>query len=176
MPINAYQSYIDDNPPSEDKKSWMQKYIDEETDLENSLLQQLKFGGSEEYNNSVSLFPIGKIPSPVRIPCWMFRKFKHNPDFELDDIEKVAMAHVIHFTNCDNTTGYIECSGHIENWCKCTVEEAHNALKRLEKRNLIVSHVLLPSECKGHKRNLGYFVNIGYVHTILNLYKLDIWT
>lgn len=175
MPLNAYEDFIRQEKESDINKDWMQPYIDEETERNNKILEELKVGGSEDFNSTVCLFPIGMIPSPVRIPAWMFRKFPHNPDFELDDIEKVAMAHVIHFTNCDNPTGYIECSGHIENWCKCSVEDAHAALKRLEKRNLIKSHVLSPDMCRGHKRNLGYFVNIGYVHTILNLYKTDIW-
>ena len=174
MPLNAYANL--DNFESDPDKAWMKKYIKEEEDLEQEILRQLKVGGSEEYNNSITLFPLGKLQSPVRIPSWMFRKFPNNPDFELDDIEKVAMAHVIHFTNCDSPTGYIECSGNIENWCKCSVEEAHNALKRLVRKKLITQHILDPQFCKGHKRNFGYFVNIGYVHTILSLYKMDIWT
>ena len=172
MPLNAY----DNLETSPENMEWMQKYIKEEEDREQEILRQLKIGGTEEYNNSIKLFPLGKIQSPVRIPSWMFRKFPNNPDFELDDIEKVAMAHVIHFTNCDNPTGYVECSGNIENWCKCSVEDAHNALKRLVRKKLITQHELDAQFCMGHKRNLGYFVNIGYVHTILNLYKMDIWT
>jgi hypothetical protein len=175
MPLNAYKDYIKNERIPEQFRQEMKKYIDKETDRNNKIIEELKVGGSEDYNSSISLFPIGKIQSPVRIPTWMFRKFPDHKSFELDDIEKVAMAHVIHFTNCDNPTGYIECSGHIENWCKCSVQEAHDALTRLVKRNLIKSHVLAPEFCMGHKRNLGYFVNIGYVHTILNLYKTDIW-
>ena len=72
-------------------------FIAEEDALEAEIVRQLKVGGSEEYNNSISLFPIGKIQSPVRIPSWMFRKFKHHPVLELDDIERVALAHVIHY-------------------------------------------------------------------------------
>lgn len=175
MPQGIYEE-LRHQPVDDVKKKWMESYIAEEEARQAEIIRQLKVGGSEEYNNKISLFPLGLIPSPVRIPAWMFRKYPHNPDFELDDIEKVAMAHVIHFTNCANPTGYIECSGNIENWCKCSVEEAHNALKRLVKKNLITQHVLDPQYCDGHKRNLGYFVNIDYVHTILNLYKMDIWT
>lgn len=175
MPLGAYEEYNRTHDDTEFRNGWMKEYIDRETELNNNILEQLKEGGSEDFNNTVCLFPIGKIPSPVRVPTWMFRKFPYNKEFELDDIEKVAMAHVIHFTNCDNPTGYIECSGHIENWCKCSVEEAHAALQRLVKKKLITSHVLEPEMCRGHKRNLGYFVNIGYVHTILSLYKTDIW-
>ena len=175
VPLNAYTDYIKDHK-DDPYQGWKEKYIKQEEELCDRILDQLKIGGTEEYNKKITLYPLGTIPSPVRIPAWMFRKYPDNPQFELDDIEKVAMAHVIHFTNCDNPTGYIECSGNIENWCKCSVEDAHNALKRLEKRNLITSHVLSPEYCMGHKRNLGYFVNIRYVHTILSLYKMDIWT
>lgn len=175
MPTGLYNKMRQESR-TETKMEWEKKYIEEETERQKALLEQLKIGGTEEFNKRIHLFPLGLIPSPVRIPAWMFRKYPHNPDFELDDIEKVAMAHVIHFTNCDNPTGYIECSGNIENWCKCSVEEAHNALKRLVRKNLIKSHVLDPEYCYGHKRNLGYFVNVPYVHTILNLYKMDIWT
>lgn len=176
MPVGVYKQYIaEEAKKDQSDRQWMQKYIEKENERSEKILEQLKIGGSEEYNKKISLFPIGMLQSPVRIPTWMFRKFPDNPDFELDDIEKVAMAHVIHFTNCDNPTGYIECSGHIENWCKCSVEEAHNALKRLVKKNMITQHILAPEHCYNHKRNYGYFVNIGYVHTILNLYKTDIW-
>ena len=170
----SIKQYIQDHPEVND--GWKREYIEKEEDLQADILRQLKLGGTPEYNAKIALLPLGKIQSPVRIPCWMFRKFPYNKDFELDDIEKVAMAHVIHFTNIDNPTGYIECSGNIENWCKCSVEQAHNALRRLERKNMIKSHVLEPQYCSGHKRNLGYFVNIGYVHTILSLYKMDIWT
>ena len=176
MPVGVYRQFIDDESKKDQSdRAWMQKYIDEETERNNKILEDLKVGGSEEYCNKISLFPIGKLQSPVRIPTWMFRKFPNNPDFELNDIEKVAMAHVIHFTNCDNPTGYIECSGNIENWCKCTVKEAHDALISLVNKNMITKHILAPEFCMNHTRNFGYFVNIGYVHTILNLYKTDIW-
>lgn len=175
MPLNAYINFNKEHP--EDKNDvFVQKYIEKEEKLQQKILEELKVGGSEDYNENISLFPLGKIPSPVRIPAWMFRKYPETPNLELDDIEKVAMAHVIHFTNCDNYTGYIECSGHIENWCKCSVAAAHNALKKLEKKGFITSHVLDPDDCRGHKRNLGYFVNIAYLHKLLSLYKMDIWT
>ena len=150
-------------------------FIAEEDALEAEIVRQLKVGGSEEYNNSISLFPIGKIQSPVRIPSWMFRKFKHHPVLELDDIERVALAHVIHFTSPATPYGYIECSGDIENWCKCSVEDAHNALQRLVSKNLIECTTVPDEICKGHKRNFGYYVNVQFLHGILVLYKTDIW-
>lgn len=153
----------------------IEKYLQEQKQLDDIILSQLKVGGSEEYNNSISLFPIGTIPSPVRIPCWMFRKFPKHKFLELDDLEKVALAHVIHFTNADNPYGYIECSGDIESYCRCTVEEAHNALNRLLKKNLIEMRTVPTEICKGHKRNFAYYVNVSYLHSILMLYGTDIW-
>lgn len=166
---------ITSNTHIEDDMSWTLPYIEEEKKLRADLLEQLKVGGSEDYCNTIQLFPLELMHSPVLMPSWVFRKFPKHPDFNLDDIEKVAMAHVIHFTVPDNPTGYIECSGHIENWCKCTVAEAHSALQRLEKRKLIISQVLSPEMCRGHKRNLGYFVNVGYVNAILKCYMMNMW-
>lgn len=152
------------------------KYHKAEDDLRADILRQLKVGGSPEYDEKITLFPIGLIQSPVRIPAWMFRKYPNHKQLELDDIEKVAMAHVIHFTNPSNPTGYIECSGNIENWCKCSVEEAHNALMSLTNKNLITQYRLSPEMCFSHKRNFGYSVNVEYLHSLLNLYKMDIWS
>lgn len=153
-----------------------QQYLEKEYRLQSNIIAQLKIGGSEEYNKNLTLFPLGKIPSPVRVPAWMFRKYKDHRFLELDDIEKVAMAHVIHFTHAGNPCGYIECSGDIENWCKCSVEEAHDALKRLVKKGLITSHKLAPDLCYNHKRNMGYCVNVPFLHEVLSLYAMDIWT
>ena len=150
-------------------------YIAEAEAVDAEILRQLKVGGTEEYNNQIKLFPIGKMQSPVRIPSWMFRKFKHHPVLELDDIERVALAHVIHFTTASTPYGYIECSGDIENWCKCSVEDAHNALKRLVSKNLIECTTVPDEVCFGHKRNFGYYVNVPYLHGILVLYGTDIW-
>lgn len=154
-----------------------EKYLQEEEQLEQEILRQLRFGGTPEYEKSMqTLVPLGKIPSPIRIPSWMFRKYPHHKQLELSDIEKVALAHVIHFTQADNPTGYIECSGDIENFCKCSVKEAHDALKGLVKNNLITEHVLDPKYCLGHKRNLGYYANVPYLHSILSLYKMEVWS
>lgn len=142
-----------------------------EDDLNNTILSELKVGGSERYNKMITLFPVGSIPSPIRIPEWMFRHYKDDPDFNLDDIEKVAMAHVIHYSVSGSNTGYIECSGNIENWCKCGVKDAHNALMRLVNRKLITQHVLNEDDCMGHSRNYGYFVNFPYVRSVLLKYK-----
>ena len=150
-------------------------YLAAEDALNEDILRQLKIGGSEEYNDSISLFPIGTLQSPVRIPSWMFRKFKYHPVLELDDIERVALAHVIHFTGPSSPYGYVECSGGIENFCKCSVEDAHNALQRLVNKKLIESTTLPDEICMGHKRNFGYYVNVNYLHSILGLYRTDIW-
>ena len=160
-----------------DTMSELEKYLQEEEDLENEILRQLRFGGTPEYEEALkSLIPLGKVPSPVRIPIWMFRKYPNHKQLELSDIEKVALAHVIHFTKADNPTGYIECSGDIENYCKCSVKDAHEALKHLVKLGFITEHTLEPRYCFGHKRNLGYYANIPYLHSLLVLYKMEVWS
>ena len=58
---------------------------------------------------------------------------------------------------------------------ECTVEEAHNALNRLLKKNLIEMRTVPTEICKGHKRNFAYYVNVSYLHSILMLYSTDIW-
>ena len=176
MPRDAIFNFCRDRKQEDAENEFIQGYVKKEEELEQRILDDLKVGGNEDYNSHICLFPLGDIPSPVRIPSWMFRKYPETPNLELDDIEKVALAHVIYFTNRDNDTGYIECSGHVENWCKCTVAEAHKAFKKLEKKGFIHHQVLKPEDCRGHKRNYGYLVSIPYLHTLLSLYKMDIWT
>ena len=150
---------------------------DKEDELNKKIVDDLMVGASDEYKESYHLFPLGLFQSPVRIPAWMFRTFPNaHKNFNLNDIEKVAMAHVIHFTNAENPTGYLQCSGNIENWTKCSVAEADAALDSLEEKKLVVSRELPPQYCHGHKRNKGYYVNLYYVHTVLRCYKMDIWS
>ena len=84
-------------------------------------------GSNPEYNHKTFFLPMKMFQSPVRVPAWMFRKY----DIEilnLNDIEKVALAHVIYFTNAHNETGYMAMSCNIENWCRCTPDEADSRL------------------------------------------------
>jgi len=143
--------------------------------LNDTILADIMDGAGEVFKAKYVMLPVGMVPEPVRIPLWMFRKFPDDPDFELDDIERVAMAHVIHFQEFRVPTGYMECSGDIENCCKCSVAEAHDALQRLVKKGLITQHTLTETDCMGHKRNLGYFVNLPYVRNILLKYKTDMY-
>lgn len=152
------------------------RYLEEQRQRDEELLAQLKVGGSEEYNRTIKLFPIQKFPSPVRVPSWMFRKYPKHKVLELNDLEKVALAHVIHFTGTSSLYGYIECSGDIESYCRCSVEEAHNTLNSLVKKNLIEVTTVPPEVCKGHKRNFAYYANIQYLHSLLILYGVDVWS
>lgn len=151
-------------------------YLISEDNLNAKILEEILDGASDDFKKKFVLLPIGMIPAPIRIPMWMFRKFPNDPDFELDDIERVAMAHVIHFTLQGLSSGYIECSGDIENVCKCSVSDAHNALMRLVDRGLITQHTVTPEQCMGHKRNFGYFVNMPYVRSVLLKYKIDLYS
>ena len=170
-----YDIFSDKETLSQDKQKIFDKYANKEKIRQDKILKQILEGAGEEFLKQFVMFPIGKLASPVRIPCWMFRKFPDDPDFELDDIEKVALAHVIHFTTSTNPWGYLECSGDIENWCKCSKEEAQSALKRLIDKNMIFCHVAPEDKCLGHCRNKSYTINIDYLHTILTTYGTDIW-
>jgi hypothetical protein len=110
------------------------------------------------------------------IPLWMMREYPEHPNFNLTDKEKMALAIVIHFsTKGHNNTGYMECSGNIENALRIHVSEAKELLQRLKDKNLITCHVIPPEYCYGHQRNLGWDVNAEYVHEVLKEYKSDIW-
>lgn len=175
MNKSEYEVFSNKQTLSQDKVSILNKYRSKEKTRQTKLQKDILQGASEEFINNYVLFPIGKIPSPVRIPCWMFRKFPDDPDFELNDIEKVALAHVIHFTTSTNPWGYLECSGDIENWCKCTTKQAHEALQSLVDKQMIFCNVAPREKCLGHSRNKCYTLNIDYLHTILMTYETDIW-
>ena len=149
--------------------------LKDEQDKMEEIIRQLCVGGTPEYEEKIAVFMHSKLPSPVRIPMWMFRKFKHHAYMELDDIERVALAHVIHFTDPSYPYGYMECSGNIEKCCSCTVEEAHNALARLVNKNLIECRIVPDEICYGHKRNFSYIANIPFMHQILAQYGTDVW-
>ena len=166
-----------ENPdtPIKDKTRILDKYTNKENRREQKLFADILDGSTEEFRKKFLLFPIGKIPSPVRIPCWMFRSFPDDPEFELTDIQKVALAHVIHFTRADNPCGYLECSGNIENWCRVSTDVAHKTLQELVSKNMIFEKDAPEDLCMGHKRNKSYVLNVDYLHTILSTYNTDIW-
>lgn len=160
---------------SQDKKKIIDKYLSKELRRKEKFNTALMEGASDEFKRRFVLFPIGKIPAPVRIPSWMFRHFPDDPDFELPDDEKVALAHVIHFTNPSQPWGYLECSGDIENWLRITPKEAHEILDRLIKKNMIFRRKAPESATLGHERDDCYLINIDYLHTVLMCYDTDIW-
>lgn len=170
--MTANELYAKVHNLTEEEYQEILPFLIREDNLNKQILADILDGASEEFKHSFVLLPIGVVPAPIRIPMWMFRKFPDDPDFELDDIERVAMAHVIHFTLQGLDSGYIECSGDIENVCKCTTSDAHNALMRLVDKGLITQHIVTPEQCMGHKRNFGYFVNMPYVRSVLLKYKV----
>ena len=115
--------------------------------------------------------------SPVKIPSWMFAAntfLEENFHFE-NNTEIVALAHAIHFTSPHCATGYLECSGHIERWCRCTTEEAHEALAELFQRGLLLEPVIIRRDTpnnpvNGVSRNLGWKANIPYIESVLKNY------
>lgn len=175
MTPTEYQLVENSNTNIEDKVKIINKYLNKEKKRIAKVYNDIMDGASEEFKKKFVLFPIGKIQSPVRIPCWMLRSFPDDPDFELTDLEKVALAHVIHFTTADNPYGYLECSGDIENWCKCSKEQAHSVLELLMRKNMIFKKEAPDALTMGHSRKNSYVANIDYLHTILTTYDTDIW-
>lgn len=147
-------------------------------ELKDELAEKWFFGNSDKGKNFEPYMTyFGEIHSPVTVPSWLFAANTFaEEDFHFDNIEIVAMAHVLHFTTPYCSTGYIECSGHIERWCRCTAEHAHRTLMNLCKKNLI-SFKFLPDEVVfGLNRNLGWRANIDYIESVLRPYgrKVDV--
>lgn len=150
-------------------------YIEKYKEFKVQLLNELYEGSTEEFRRRLFLFPTDKLPYPVRIPLWMMYEYPDNPNFNLSDKEKVAMSIVIHFTQAHNGTGYMECSGNVENALRIHVPEAKELLQKLLDKNLVIKYKLPPEACYGHKRNTGWAVNVEYVHEVLSKYGTDIW-
>lgn len=148
----------------------------EEQELRNKVYDEIMVGATDEFRENYFFFPMGLIHPPVQMPSWMFRELKYHKNLLEGDLERVALAHVIHFTAPDCPTGYMECTGHIENWCKCSVQEAHDTLIRLEKKGLIIGSALSPKDNYGHARNIGWTVNVPYLQAILDCYMTKIWS
>lgn len=179
MPISAYIDYIDETKDPRDPETLasIKEHLKKEQLLNEKILADLQKNGSDEYTETYTLFPLGLIQCPVRIPMWMFRKYpKEHDDFNLTDIEKVALSCVIHFTDPHILTGYLACSGNIENICKVSVAEADATLDKLVHKGMIIGRPVKPEFCKGHSRNMGYVINAPYLHSVLNCYAMDIWS
>lgn len=125
------------------------------------------------FTQSFGLFPLR---SPVMIPTWMFACNTFNEPFmHLTDIEKVALAHAIHYTTGPYDNGYLEYSGHVERWCRCGVNEVHEAFIMLYRKGLLLQPIYLePSKCRGLSRNMGWKANIVKLQRILANYGRDV--
>lgn len=107
--------------------------------------------------------------SPVRVPCWLFASENMlDENLRLTNIEKVALSHALHFLH--TSTGYMECSGGVELWCRCSVEEAHNAFQSLYKKALVQYVPLHPKTCYGLIRNMGWKANVPALDLMLEKY------
>lgn len=151
------------------------QYCEDQDSLEASIVKDLSRGMNHNYNWKPYLVPLGIFGSPIRVPCWMFRRYSIDC-LNLNDVEKVALAHVIHFTNPQCPTGYMPLTGGVENWCKVGSEVVEEALSKLERDGLICGKELEPDYCYGHKRNKGYTANIELLHHLLQLFKMDVWS
>ena len=113
----------------------------------------------------------GELPTPVRIPSWMFftHTYLDHPLSCLSMAEMVALAHIMYFSKPSCSTGYIECSGHIERWCNCTVNDAHDACMSLYFRGLVDFRFLPSVLVYGLNRNLGWKANTVYIQQLLDV-------
>lgn len=169
MPDGLLTAY----PGTEEYKQTIRDWEKEvRQELRDELAEKWFFGNSDKAKNfEPYMSHFGEMPSPVRIPSWLFAANTFQElDFRFNLIEIVAMAHVLHFTTPYCDTGYIECSGHIERWCRCTAEQAHATLMKLCQRKLITFKFLPDEAVFGLNRNLGWRANIDYIQSVLDLY------
>lgn len=115
---------------------------------------------------------MGKLESDrVRVPHWMYAtETFEEQEFHMTTIEKIALAHALHFTLSHAQYGYLECSGHVEMWCRCSVRDAHNAFLTLQKRNLVDIIYVRPGDCHSFARNWGWIANVPKIHNTLQNY------
>ena len=146
------------------------------TKRRDEIVNQLLVGGGDEYKIRLLSMPFDMILAPIHVPMWMFRKFEKNPELNLNDIEKMCLSAAIHFTRASTHTGYMECSGLVEKYCMCDVEDVNAAMNHLLENGLLFCKELTPDQCYGHKRNRGFIANIPKLRDILSNYNLSVWT
>ncbi len=160
----------------EEFKYTQEEYMESEDQVNDRIRELMAVGMDPSNSWRPYLLPLGKLPSPVRIPCWMFRKYPISILNIEGDAKKVALAHAIHFTNPQCHTGYMPLSGNVENWCKISCDEVDEIFNELERDGLVSGRVLDPEDCYNHKRNKGYTANIELLHQLLSLFKMDVWS
>lgn len=139
--------------------------------LNSELAEEWCWGKREEvyevFRKDTNVFT--KLGSPVQIPTWLFGcNNMIEEDFNLNIVEMVALAFVIHFRNLPS--GYKECSGHVERWCRCSVETVHKAFQSLYRKRLIDLVPLRYDFVFGLNRNMGWKPNMLYLEVVLRRY------
>jgi len=127
------------------------------------------------FHANVEYYP--KLISPINIPSWIFAADTFNePNFHgLSDVEKVALAHAIWFTLHKYSTGYIECSGHVEQWCRCNPSDVHQAFQSLYHRQLLMEPLYsCPDLSRPLTRNWGWMADVIYIQQVLSNYRREI--
>lgn len=118
----------------------------------------------------------GKLPSSVKIPGWMMAADTFlEPEFHMTTVQKVALAHAIHFTIFNRQPhGYVEASGQVEMMCRVGTREVHQAFMDLYCNNMVdVAYV--PAKTRlGLTRSAGWIANIPKILTVLKNYGRDI--
>lgn len=178
---NQMEYYVDRNkvPSAQNYDNVIQQYEkDWREALKKDLAESWMWKNYDTTPFDENIYCMGKLESRlVRIPHWMNATDKfHEAYFHLSTIEKVALAHAIHFTLDCSDYGYIECSGRVEMWCRCSVREAHRAFQLLYRKNLVDYVRVKPAACHNLTRNWGWRANILFIQNTLNNYgrKLDV--
>ena len=167
--LNEYQCTEDEY--NDAIQQWEQKFRDE---LQEDLAEKWCWEDDRVslFRPNVQYYPMLK--SPVTIPSWMFATdtFNEQNFHALTDIEKCALAHAIWFTMNGYRTGYIESSGHVEQWCRCSISEVHRAFQSLYWRKLVNEPLYAcSSTSKPLTRNWGWVADVVFIQQVLSNYR-----
>ena len=118
----------------------------------------------------------GLLPSPVKIPFWMMAADTFlEPEFHMTSVQKVALAHAIHFTIFNKQPhGYVEASGMVEFVCRVGTREVHQAFIDLYCNDMVDVAYVPARDRHGLTRSAGWIANIPKILTVLKNYGRDI--
>jgi len=113
----------------------------------------------------------GKLGHAANIPTWLFAADTfQEPEFHMNTVQKIALAHAIHHTLGKQPYGYIEAAGEVERMCRVGVREVHEAFIWLQGADL-VDVVYVPANRRWSRtRSCGWFANIPKIITVLENY------
>lgn len=111
----------------------------------------------------------------LKLPTWLMASNTFNePNFHMDDIEKVCLAHAIKYTLPPYMQGYYENEGHVERWCRCDSKDVHKAFISLYEKNLVHDLRGTPTNEDTRIRRWMWVANVPYISMILANYGRSI--